>query len=678
MDDFLTAVLNSMSTQLCVVDKNGQILAVNKAWERFALENSAGSLAATGTGANYLEICEQATGPFCEGAKDVADGLRAVLAGRQAEFSYEYPCPSPIEQRWFLVRISPLETPLRGAVILHIDVSAQKQREALRRSAGPSMVLGEQASRPADQPVGVESWRTLMPHILKMARCLVNSHSAALTSGDAESSLLQVELADGRWEKFTGLQFVASATCACRQALRSRLPVFRPAESAPMTLSKAHSGQPQKTAHGRPPFIHSDEAYICLPLHTGESSLGCIWLVNQANATPEQQQTLLNFSALAASAVECTRLQELANMQMNFLGALRTVDQAILAIASLPELLALLLHQGIEQLGLCAGDLILLDPTGNPELAAWLGFRHSPSAPAREVIEKLCRWLNTEALPAHSLPDALAADYLRLRGLESERFLFTCLAPVYGGERLVGVIELFHRQRFAMNAQQLDFLETLVGQTALALQHHDLIRSLQEKSRQLEDAYEKTIAGWSRTLDLRDNITEGHSQRVTELALELARRLGIPQDELRHIRHGGLLHDIGKTGIPDQVLLKPGPLTLEEQRIMNNHPLYAYEILAPVSFLGPALDIPYCHHELWDGSGYPRGLHGEDIPLYARLFTIVDVYDSLVSTRHYRQALQPGQALEYIAAQSGKKFDPRIVQVFLQMMHERLADPASR
>jgi HD-GYP domain-containing protein (c-di-GMP phosphodiesterase class II) len=678
MDDFLTAVLNSMSTQLCVVDKNGEILAVNKAWERFALENGAGSLAATGAGANYLEICEQAAGLFCDGAKEVANGLRAVLEGRQSEFAFEYPCPSPVEQRWFLVKVSPLETPLRGAVVLHIDISAHKRPEHARHAERQPAAPGTHSVSAGSRPSAVERWRALMPHILSMARCLVNSHSAALTSGDPDSNILQVELADKRWEKFTGFQFVAAANCACHQALRSRMPVFRPPDGAQVASPSTHPTHTKKAAYGRPPFIHPDEAYICLPLHTGQTSLGCIWLVNENRWNDDQQQTLLNFAGLAAAAADCSRLQELDDTQMGFLGSLRTVDQAILATAGLPQLLALLIQQGIQQLHLEAGDLILVDPTGSPELAAWQGFRHSPAAPPRELVERVCRWLNADALPAHHLPQGLSADYLRGRGLEGERFQFACFAPVYSDQRLVGLIELFHRQRLEMSQEQHHFLDTLAGQTALALQHHTLVRSLEEKSRQLEDAYEKTIAGWSRTLDLRDDITEGHSRRVTELALLLARRLGIPEDELRHIRRGALLHDIGKTGIPDQILLKPGPLTLEEQRLMNNHPLYAYEMLAPVSFLGPSLDIPYCHHELWDGSGYPRGLHGEEIPLYARLFTIVDVYDSLVSTRHYRQAMQPIQALQYITAHSGKKFDPRITQVFLEMMSEQLADPASR
>ena len=191
------------------------------------------------------------------------------------------------------------------------------------------------------------------------------------------------------------------------------------------------------------------------------------------------------------------------------------------------------------------------------------------------------------------------------------------------------------------------------------------IKSLNDE---LTRAYDATIEGWSRALDLRDHETEGHSRRVTEMTLRLAAALGVPDAELVHIRRGALLHDIGKMGVPDGVLLKPGPLDDDEWVMMRRHPALAYEMLSPIEFLVPALDIPYCHHEKWDGSGYPRGLAGEEIPLAARLFALVDIWDALSSDRPYRRAWEPGRVLDHLRGLSGSHFEPRLVQAFLQLL----------
>lgn len=181
-------------------------------------------------------------------------------------------------------------------------------------------------------------------------------------------------------------------------------------------------------------------------------------------------------------------------------------------------------------------------------------------------------------------------------------------------------------------------------------------------------AYDATIEGWSRAMDLRDRETEGHSQRVSDMTLRLARVFGFEEQELMHVRRGALLHDIGKMGIPDQILLKPGPLTEDEWEIMRLHPVYAYEMLRPVEFLRPALAIPYAHHEKWDGTGYPRGLRGADIPLEARLFAVVDVWDALSSDRPYRKAWPVEQVIAHIRSLAGTHFDREVVQIFLSLV----------
>jgi PAS domain S-box-containing protein len=178
-------------------------------------------------------------------------------------------------------------------------------------------------------------------------------------------------------------------------------------------------------------------------------------------------------------------------------------------------------------------------------------------------------------------------------------------------------------------------------------------------------AYEETLKGWARALELRERETAGHSQRVVGLTLQLAQAMGIKGEALTHIQRGALLHDIGKLAIPDHILLKTEPLTKEEWVVMRLHPVYAYDLLSPIEHLYPALDIPYCHHEHWDGSGYPRGLRGEEIPLAARIFAVVDVWDAMTSERPYRPAWSAEYTSAYIREQSGKLFDPQVVDVFL-------------
>jgi putative nucleotidyltransferase with HDIG domain len=205
----------------------------------------------------------------------------------------------------------------------------------------------------------------------------------------------------------------------------------------------------------------------------------------------------------------------------------------------------------------------------------------------------------------------------------------------------------------------------------LAATFDGMVEALQARESALASAYDTTLEGWSRALELRDRETRGHTLRVTAMAVELARAMDVDEEQITHLRRGALLHDIGKMAIPDEILRKPGPLTPEEMAIMRRHPQYAYELLWPIPYLRPALDIPYCHHERWDGSGYPRGLRAEEIPLAARIFAVVDVWDALRSSRPYRPAWPEDRVRAYLREQAGRQFDPKVVDAFLRMLGGR-------
>lgn len=199
----------------------------------------------------------------------------------------------------------------------------------------------------------------------------------------------------------------------------------------------------------------------------------------------------------------------------------------------------------------------------------------------------------------------------------------------------------------------------------------EALRASKERAeRYLEEltrAYDTTIEGWAKALELRDKETEGHTKRATEMTLRIARAMGLTEEQLLHVRRGALLHDIGKMSIPDSVLLKNGPLTEDEWGIMRRHPVYAFVLLSPIAYLRPAIDIPYCHHERWDGAGYPRGLKGEQIPLAARIFALADTWDALYSERRYHAAWSEEQVRDHIRSLAGTQFDPQVVEAFLSL-----------
>jgi PAS domain S-box-containing protein/putative nucleotidyltransferase with HDIG domain len=384
--------------------------------------------------------------------------------------------------------------------------------------------------------------------------------------------------------------------------------------------------------------------------------------------SPTRVEFFQTFANHAASALENARLFEETATQVQQLQALRHIDMAITASLDLRVTLNVVLDQATTQLKADATSILLLDArTQTLRSAVGRGFRsktHQTTAlrvgdgPAgRAALER----------QIVIVPDLAVEppEVSRSPRFASEGFVAYVIAPLVAKGRVVGVLEVFRRSPLAATSEWLAFLEALSGQAAIAIDNADLFDNLQRANSDLVMAYDATIEGWSKALDLRDKETEGHTLRVTELTLHLARAMGVTDDLLVHVRRGALLHDIGKMGIPDTILLKPGPLSPEEWEIMRRHPVYAFELLASIPYLREALDIPYCHHEKWDGTGYPRKLRGTQIPLPARIFAIIDVFDALTSDRPYRSAWPKEKALAHIREQSGTHFDPDVVAAFL-------------
>ncbi len=372
--------------------------------------------------------------------------------------------------------------------------------------------------------------------------------------------------------------------------------------------------------------------------------------------------------------LELQRSEEQSQRRYQRLVALRAIDEAISASLNLTLTLRVFLDQATAQLQVDAADVLLFNQSIDLlSFAAGRGFcTDKINASAIRLGDEDAGRVALER-SLLNIPDlTLAKDFTRPALVAEEGFRAYYAVPLITKGQVRGVLEVFHRSPLCPDKDWLEFLEGLAEQASIAIGSAELFNSLMRSNTQLSRAYESTIEGWSHALDLRDKETEGHTQRVTEMTLNLAAMFGLTMndDQLIHIRRGSLLHDIGKMGIPDTILLKPGPLTEEEWQVMRKHPVYAYEMLSSIEYLRPALDIPYCHHEKWDGSGYPRGLKGEGIPFSARLFAVVDVWDALRSDRSYRKSWPDTKVREFILEERGTRFDPKVVDIFLKMLDQ--------
>lgn len=388
---------------------------------------------------------------------------------------------------------------------------------------------------------------------------------------------------------------------------------------------------------------------------------------------PDVGAHVLHFHDVTArvrAAEEVARLNTQLERRLRHLQALRRIDMAITNAIDVALALDIFLEQVQADLGVEAAGVLLVDADGETlRPTAMRGFEAAMADEPVRLGSGLAGYAAQEQRTVH-VSDMRAdgrAGAIVAAAAQAGVVAYWAVPMLTKGQ-LQGVIELYARRSLVPDAEWFEFLETFADQGAIAVESAQLFRSLERSNVELQAAYDRTIEGWAYALDLKDEETAGHSKRVTRLTVRMAQRLGMDPKEIVHVQRGALLHDIGKMGVPDSILLKRGPLTPEEREEMERHPVYAMELLSPIEFLRPAIDIPYGHHEKWDGSGYPRGLKGEEIPLPARIFAIVDVYDALTSDRPYRAAWDRERTLAHIADQSGSHFDPALVEAFMEMV----------
>jgi len=429
----------------------------------------------------------------------------------------------------------------------------------------------------------------------------------------------------------------------------------------------------KETDVARPDLLREGlQAAACVPLIARDETIGALWVSRTTWITHAEMRLLAAVGDIAAGAIHRANLYEHAQRRVRHLAALHDIHKVITYRLDLHSTLDFILAEAAAQLEVDAVNLMRLNQSIKIlEHVTDIGFRTRGIARSRWRLGEGYAGraaLDRRRISVHNLNNTAGAFPLHHSLFAGEDFVTYFGVPLVTKGQVKGVLEIFHRSPFNPDIEWLDFLESLATQAAIAIDADELVSDLRHYNEDLTLAYDATIEGWSKALELRDQETEGHTQRATELTLRLAQAMGIRDDELVQIRRGALLHDIGKMGVPDSILLKPGFLTEDEWVFMRRHPVYAYDMLSPILYLRGALDIPYYHHERWDGTGYPRGLKGEQIPLAARIFAVVDTWDALSYDRPYRKSWPEEKVREYIIEQSGKHFDPQIVETFLPLV----------
>lgn len=406
-----------------------------------------------------------------------------------------------------------------------------------------------------------------------------------------------------------------------------------------------------------------------IPLVTKDKET--IWIRFNRTILKNVKGKIIGFLALGEDITEQKRNSEALLKQYQFLKTLFSIDQAITSREDISKTFAYILDEVNNKLESDASSILLYNNnTKCLEYSAGKGFKSTEFLKTLIPIGKGPTGLSVienKSISVDNIENVIN-KFIRRNIIKEEGFKSYHVEPLIVKDKIMGVLEVFFKINFKRDDNWNSFIKAIAQQTAIVIDNSTLFNNLKNTNQQLLSSYDSTIEGWSRALELRDRETENHSNRVTELTMKVCEVYDMNQEELINIRRGALLHDIGKMGIPDSILLKKEKLSDEDWKIIKMHPQYAYDLLYPIEYLRPAIDIPYCHHEKWDGTGYPRGLKGREIPLSARIFAIIDVWDALLSDRPYRDAWPKEKVIAEIKRLSGTHFDPEAVKNFLQVV----------
>ena len=506
-----------------------------------------------------------------------------------------------------------------------------------------------------------QSLDEMLPILLNETLQLVDTHHGSIWLYDHSSNMLRQQISSGAESNLKHTAILPHEGIVGNTFTTGKMYISPELKSDPLLFE------------GNRESIASGLAGISIPIQSTAGPVGVLMVsVETGHEFSDEVNLLLILSEITGNAIHRSQLYEQSQRQVRRLTTLRDIDAAIASSFDLRLTLNILVDQTLSHLGVDAVDIALYHP--DIQSISYLvsnGFHTpSPTRPQTRVGEGLAGQVILRQQTFHVTDLQNAPETRNEVLIKREGFLTYIGIPLIIKGQIKGVFEIFQRSNLTPTPDWMDFLHTLAGQAAIAIDNSHLFENLQRSNQELIQAYDTTLEGWARALELRDRETEGHTRRVTEMTLRLARYMDIKDSELVNIRRGVLLHDIGKMGVRDDILRKPGKLTESEWEEMRKHPIYAYNLLSPIEYLRDALDIPYCHHEHWDGSGYPRGLKGTQIPLAARIFSIIDIWDALLSDRPYRKAWKPERVIAHLKEISGKYIDPNILQIFLKMIEE--------
>ncbi len=628
-------ILNAYPDMAVLLDVTGRVLAVN---DPFAA--SVGVPAQEIVGSNLYRLLQPQ-----EAARVRQQGMyEAILSG--------LPAVREMTQngRWYSDTFFPISngngTVARVALFTR-DVTDSRQREReLEAVASISSALRAALTRDEVYPI-----------ILDQIETLLDADGIGLVLRDPETGDVQVEQARGVWSSLNHMHYPPD------QATRGPILILKEPYLNNEIETSLHMFQTR-------PYTGL-KATACVPLEIEGNIIGSLWIGRKTEINQDDVRILSALAHTTANAIHRVSLYEQTREYADQLALGSETGRELGETLSLSEIYPRLSQSIYRMLPSLARILITRFDPETQEIVYVYGLQDSrpldvsvmPRLPLRSPDE--C----DQSRAIHTRQPFVKNDCkLYLNGPSSPPVLSTLIVPLVVKGEALGALQLesYTSRRFGKPEVQL---LTLIGNTAaIAIQNGLLFENLQQSHENLTLAYETTLEGWARALDLRDHGTHDHTHRVVDLAVGLGRRLGMNDAELTNLRRGAQLHDIGKMGVPDSILLKPGPLTEEEWKVMRLHPVYAYEMLYPVPEFRKILDIPYCHHEKWDGTGYPRELSREEIPLPARIFSIVDVWDALCSDRPYRNAWPEEKVISYLKSQAGRQFDPQVVTEFLEMV----------
>ncbi len=629
------SILDAYPDMAVLLDVTGRVLAINEPFAR-----SVGANVQEIVGVNLYNLLKPG-----DATKVRRQGLyEAILSGKTAERELL------LNGRWYADTFYPIlnnEGTVGRVALFSRDVTGSRQREReLEAVASISSALRAALTRDEVYPI-----------ILDQIETLLDTDGIGLVLRDPDTGEVRMEQARGVWSSLMHMRF------APEQATRGPILILKEPYLNNEIESSLHMFQTRPYTGLR--------ATACVPLEIEGNIIGALWIGRKTEINQDDVRILSALAHTTANAIHRVSLYEQTRLYADQLALGSETGRELGETLSLSEIYARLSHSIYRMLPNLARVLITRFDPQTQEIVYAHGLQDGrpldvtvmPRLPLKQPDE--C----DQSRAIHDRQAFVKNDCkLYLKGPSSAPVQSALLVPLVIKGEALGVLQLESYTNWRFGKPEVQLL-TLIGNTAaIAIQNALLFENLQQSHENLTLAYETTLEGWARALDLRDHGTQDHTHRVVDLALQLGRRLGMDDSELTNLRRGAQLHDIGKMGVPDSILLKPGPLTDEEWKVMRLHPVYAYEMLYPVPEFRKILDIPYCHHEKWDGTGYPRKLSSEDIPLPARIFSVVDVWDALCSDRPYRSAWPAEKVINYLESQSGRQFDPEVVEKFLEMV----------